>query len=59
MSAVDLDEVADGDTVQDYLVDLTGSRSVPKVFIGGELVGGMSRQLSKLGSRVPENYSHH
>jgi glutaredoxin len=56
---VDLDEVADGDTVQDYLVDLTGSRSVPKVFIGGELVGGMSRQLSKLGSRVPENYSHH
>ncbi len=41
--AVDLDEVAEGDAVQDYLVDLTGSRSVPKVYIGGKLVGGTRR----------------
>ena len=37
---VDLEELTNGDAVQDYLVELTGSRSVPKVYIGGELVGG-------------------
>ena len=39
-ATVDLEELADGDAVQDHLVALTGSRSVPKVYIGGELVGG-------------------
>ena len=40
VAAVDLEGLADGDAVQDHLVELTGSRSVPKVYIGGELVGG-------------------
>ena len=33
--------MVDGDAVQDHLIELTGSRSVPKVYIGGELVGGV------------------
>jgi glutaredoxin len=33
--------------VQDHLVQLTGSRSVPKVYIGGELVGGCDDTMGK------------
>ncbi len=28
------------DTVQDALLDITGGRSVPRVFIGGKFLGG-------------------
>lgn len=37
---VDLDTLADGDAIQDALMDVSGMRTVPQVFIGGELVGG-------------------
>ena len=39
-----------GDEVQDYLVELTGSRSVPKVYIGGELVGGCDDTMGLFNS---------
>jgi len=32
--------VDDVDAVQDYMQELTGARSVPRVFIGGKFVGG-------------------
>ena len=37
---VELDELADGDDIQDALVEISGMRTVPQVFIGGKLVGG-------------------
>mmetsp|Transcript_22515 Transcript_22515/g.51552 ORF Transcript_22515/g.51552 Transcript_22515/m.51552 type:complete len:103 (-) Transcript_22515:374-682(-) len=37
---VELDEIADGSTVQKALGDLTGQRTVPNVFIGGKSIGG-------------------
>ena len=37
---MDLEAREDGDEIQDYLVELTGDRCVPKVFIGGSLIGG-------------------
>jgi glutaredoxin 3 len=37
---LELDERDDGDAVQDYLQKLTGGRSVPRVFIGGQFIGG-------------------
>ncbi|KAK9845526.1 hypothetical protein WJX81_008659 [Elliptochloris bilobata] len=36
----ELDEVPDGDSIQDALLELTGGRSVPRVFIGGKFFGG-------------------
>jgi len=39
-TVVELDSLADGADVQDALSSVTGSRTVPQVFIGGELVGG-------------------
>ncbi len=37
---VELDERTDGDAIQDVLNDITGGRSVPRVFIGGKCIGG-------------------
>lgn len=37
---VELDEHPEGELVQDALQRLTGGRSVPRVFIGGQFVGG-------------------
>jgi len=34
-SAVQLDQRPDGDAVQDVLLDITGGRSVPRVFVNG------------------------
>ncbi|EIE23892.1 glutaredoxin [Coccomyxa subellipsoidea C-169] len=36
----ELDQRSDGDEIQDYLQQLTGGRSVPRVFIGGKFIGG-------------------
>ncbi|CAL8462606.1 g2139 [Coccomyxa elongata] len=52
----ELDQRPDGDEIQDYLMQLTGGRSVPRVFIGGRFIGGgddtvklkQSGQLQKL-----------
>lgn len=37
---IELDELEDGSAVQDALLELTGKRTVPQVFVGGALVGG-------------------
>ncbi len=35
-----LDQRQDGDSIQDALLEVTGGRSVPRVFIGGAFIGG-------------------
>eukprot|EP00288_Rhodomonas_lens_P002715 CAMPEP_0177727042 /NCGR_PEP_ID=MMETSP0484_2-20121128/20104_1 /TAXON_ID=354590 /ORGANISM="Rhodomonas lens, Strain RHODO" /LENGTH=166 /DNA_ID=CAMNT_0019239657 /DNA_START=29 /DNA_END=529 /DNA_ORIENTATION=- len=37
---MELDKRDDGADIQDAMVEITGGRSVPRVFIGGEFVGG-------------------
>ena len=46
---------ADGGDVQSTLHDVTGSRTVPQVFIGGEFIGGASETnaLHSKGGLVP------
>ena len=41
--------------IQDYLLKLTGARSVPRVFIGGKCIGGGSetRALHDQGKLIP------
>lgn len=43
---VELDEVEDGSSMQAYLAELTGARTVPRVFIRGECIGGGSETKS-------------
>jgi hypothetical protein len=35
-----LESRADCDSIQDALQELTGARSVPRVFVGGQFIGG-------------------
>ena len=52
------------DAIQDYLRDITGARSVPRVFIGGKSIGGCddttalskSGQLSALAQAAMESF---
>lgn len=37
---VELDNRDDGDEIQNYMLKLTGARSVPRVFINGKCIGG-------------------
>ncbi|CAH3183481.1 unnamed protein product [Porites evermanni] len=37
---IELDEIENGDAYQDALKEITGGRTVPRVFIGGKFVGG-------------------
>ncbi|XP_037009739.2 glutaredoxin-1 [Artibeus jamaicensis] len=39
---VDITATRDPDKIQDYLQQLTGARTVPRVFIGEECIGGCS-----------------
>ncbi|MEW5299557.1 MAG: hypothetical protein WDW38_004403 [Sanguina aurantia] len=39
-TAFELDKLGDGDELQSSLQGLTGSRTVPQVFIGGKFLGG-------------------
>ena len=45
----------DGDAIQDYLLELTGERTVPRVFIKGQCIGGGSetRNLHQQNKLVP------
>jgi len=53
---IELENRSDCSAIQDHLRDLTGARSVPRVFIGGKCIGGgtetaqlrASGQLKKL-----------
>ncbi|XP_026163622.1 glutaredoxin-1 [Mastacembelus armatus] len=40
LECVDISGRSDMDSVQDYFLELTGARTVPRVFIGEECVGG-------------------
>ncbi|CAN4088116.1 unnamed protein product [Withania somnifera] len=44
---IELDRESDGDEVQQALLEWTGQRTVPNVFIGGEHVGGCDSVLEK------------
>ncbi|XP_055828289.1 glutaredoxin [Solanum dulcamara] len=44
---IELDKESDGDEVQQALLEWTGQRTVPNVFIGGEHVGGCDSVLEK------------
>ncbi|CAJ1051501.1 glutaredoxin-1 [Xyrichtys novacula] len=48
---IDISGRSDMDKMQDYFLELTGARTVPRVFIGEECVGGGSdvEQLHKSG----------
>lgn len=39
---IELDNVADGASIQDYLQEVTGQRTVPNIFIDGKHIGGCS-----------------
>lgn len=39
-AVVELDIRDDGSAIQDALLDVTGARSVPRVFVGGKFIGG-------------------
>lgn len=53
---LELDTIDDGAEIQDALLELTGQRTVPNVFIGGEHVGGNSdvQELLSEGKLVPK-----
>ena len=45
----------DGDAIQDYLLQLTKGRSVPRCFVGGKFIGGGTdvKALQYQGKLVP------
>ncbi|GBF90226.1 hypothetical protein Rsub_03359 [Raphidocelis subcapitata] len=47
---VELDQRGDGDAIQDALLDLTGARSVPRVFVAGKFIGGGDDTAAKAAS---------
>uniref|UniRef100_A0A914LL20 Glutaredoxin-1 n=1 Tax=Meloidogyne incognita TaxID=6306 RepID=A0A914LL20_MELIC len=40
MEVVEIEDRGDCEQIQDYLKEITGQRSVPRVFIGGKFFGG-------------------
>lgn len=54
---MELDEESDGAEIQEALLELTGQRTVPNVFIAGEHIGGNSdvqalKSQGKLDSKI-------
>ncbi|PSC73963.1 OPI10-like protein isoform B [Micractinium conductrix] len=47
---VELDELADGDSLQQALASVCGRRTVPQVFIGGKHVGGCDDTVAAMNS---------
>lgn len=47
---IDLDLIPEGEQMQATLLELTGQRTVPNIFIGGTHVGGASELQNKLNS---------
>ena len=52
---IELDEVIEGAEVQDALLSITGVRTVPQVFVGGDFVGGCddTEAAHRAGQLVP------
>mmetsp|Transcript_21713 Transcript_21713/g.34005 ORF Transcript_21713/g.34005 Transcript_21713/m.34005 type:complete len:170 (-) Transcript_21713:131-640(-) len=44
---MELDKRDDGPQIQDLMVDITGGRSVPRVFVGGDFIGGGDDVVAK------------
>ncbi|XP_056242767.1 glutaredoxin-1 [Seriola aureovittata] len=42
LECIDISGRSDMDSMQDYFMELTGARTVPRVFIGEECIGGGS-----------------
>ncbi|XP_060095658.1 thioredoxin reductase 3 [Heteronotia binoei] len=69
-SALELDKIDDGPTIQDVLLGLTGQRTVPNVFVNGTHVGGcdqtfqayhsglLQRLLGDSKNEVMEDYDY-
>jgi len=55
-TSMELDELPDGEQYQDELQVKTGSRSVPRVFIKGNFIGGCDDTfaLHKKGELIPK-----
>lgn len=51
---IELDTLADGDDVQAALSEVSGMRTVPQVFVGGELIGGCDDTLAAYRSGTLE-----
>ncbi|XP_028398419.1 glutaredoxin-like [Dendronephthya gigantea] len=53
---IELDTRDDGGEIQDILLGITGAKTVPRVFIGGESIGGSSdtTALQSKGQLVPK-----
>ncbi|KAI8463439.1 MAG: thioredoxin-like protein [Monoraphidium minutum] len=49
-AVIELDQRGDGDAIQDALLEVTGGRSVPRVFIGGTFIGGGDDTAAKAAS---------
>ncbi|XP_022096287.1 glutaredoxin-C6-like [Acanthaster planci] len=47
---IELEDMDNMDAIQDYMLELTKGRSVPRVFIGGKFVGG-GDDVAKLQSQ--------
>ncbi|EER15096.1 glutaredoxin-1, putative [Perkinsus marinus ATCC 50983] len=47
---IELDEREDCSDIQDYLGQLTGARSVPRVFVNGKFIGGGDDTVAKVKS---------
>mmetsp|Transcript_13947 Transcript_13947/g.16829 ORF Transcript_13947/g.16829 Transcript_13947/m.16829 type:complete len:198 (-) Transcript_13947:619-1212(-) len=49
-TAVELDNIVEADAIQDTLLQMTGQRTVPNVFIGGNHIGGCDDTFALLRS---------
>ena len=49
-TAIELDKLNNGDAIQDTLLQISGQRSVPNVFVGGEHVGGCDDTFAEFES---------
>uniref|UniRef100_A0A9J2Q0P0 Glutaredoxin domain-containing protein n=1 Tax=Ascaris lumbricoides TaxID=6252 RepID=A0A9J2Q0P0_ASCLU len=47
---IELDEIENGDSIQDALQCISGVRTVPRVFIGGQCIGGADETVEALRS---------
>ena len=45
--------MADGEEVQNALMDVTGSRTVPQVFVGSKYIGGCDGKFHSLSMLSP------
>ena len=48
----ELDTMSDGSEIQATLLEISGQRTVPNIFIGGEHVGGFSDMIEEIQDGV-------